>query len=79
MRLLPKSLVLNLILQSATYTQFLIGRHLHALFLTLISSVDKTLGDRLHESTSDKAFTVSSFQVQFNHARRNKLSDWTLQ
>ncbi len=76
---MPYSLVLNLIPESPIYAQFLTGRHLHALFLNLVSSVDRTLGDRLHESTSDKAFTLSPLQVQFNHARRNKISDWTLQ
>ena len=59
---MPHSLVLNLIPQSPIYPQFLSGRHLHALFLTLVSSVDRELGDRLHESTADKAFTLSPLQ-----------------
>ena len=63
---MPHSLVLNLLPQSPIFPQFLTGRHLHALFLTLVSSVDKKLGDRLHESTADKAFTLSPLQVQFN-------------
>nr|WP_242038655.1 hypothetical protein [Chroococcidiopsis sp. [FACHB-1243]] len=54
---MPHSLVLNLIPQSPIYPEFLTGRHLHALFLTLISSVDKTLGNYLHQSNADKAFT----------------------
>jgi len=60
---MPHSLVLNLIPQSPIYPEFLSGRHYHALFLTLVSSVDKTLGDYLHSSNADKAFTLSPLQV----------------
>ncbi|MBD2773676.1 CRISPR-associated endoribonuclease Cas6 [Iningainema tapete] len=74
---MPHSLVLNLLPQSPIYPQFLTGRHLHALFLTLVSSVDKELGSRLHESTADKAFTLSPLQVY--HTTRNRNSDHALQ
>ncbi|MEH1929460.1 CRISPR-associated endoribonuclease Cas6 [Nostoc sp.] len=60
---MPHSLVLNLLPQSPIPPQFLTGRHLHALFLTLVSSVYSTLGDRLHDSTADKAFTLSPLQI----------------
>ena len=60
---MPHSLILNLLPQSPIPAQYLTGRHLHALFLTLVSSVDKTLGDRLHDSTADKAFTLSPLQI----------------
>ncbi len=60
---MPHSLVLNLLPQSPIPPQYLTGRHLHALFLTLVSSVDSTLGDRLHDSTADKAFTLSPLQT----------------
>lgn len=60
---MPHSLVLNLLPQSPIPPQFLTGRHLHALFLTLVSSVDEQLGDYLHESKADKAFTLSPLQV----------------
>ncbi|MEH1897583.1 MAG: CRISPR-associated endoribonuclease Cas6 [Nostoc sp.] len=60
---MPHSLVLNLLPQSPIPSQYLTGRHLHALFLTLVSSVDTTLGDRLHDSTADKAFTLSPLQT----------------
>ena len=60
---MPHSLVLNLLPKSPIPPQFLTGRHLHALFLTLVSSVDKNLGDRLHNSTADKAFTLSPLQI----------------
>ncbi|MFW9257760.1 CRISPR-associated endoribonuclease Cas6 [Nostoc sp. CALU 546] len=61
---MPHSLVLNLLPQSPIPPQYLTGRHLHALFLTLVSSVDSTLGDRLHDSTADKAFTLSPLQIR---------------
>lgn len=60
---MPHSLVLNLLPQSPIPPQYLTGRHLHALFLTLVSSVDKELGDLLHDSTADKAFTLSPLQI----------------
>jgi CRISPR-associated endoribonuclease Cas6 len=60
---MPHSLVLNLLPKSPIPLQFLTGRHLHALFLTLVSSVDKNLGDRLHDSSADKAFTLSPLQI----------------
>jgi CRISPR-associated endoribonuclease Cas6 len=60
---MPHSLVVNLIPKSPIYPEYLTGRHYHALFLTLISSVDKTLGDSLHDSKIDKAFTLSPLQI----------------
>ncbi|NJL65158.1 MAG: CRISPR-associated endoribonuclease Cas6 [Methylacidiphilales bacterium] len=60
---MPNSLILNLVPQSTIYPQFLTGRHYHALFLNLVSSVDRTLGDVLHDSNADKAFTLSPLQV----------------
>ncbi|MBD2013184.1 CRISPR-associated endoribonuclease Cas6 [Microcoleus sp. FACHB-53] len=60
---MPHSLVLNLLPQSPIPLQYLTGRHLHALFLTLVSSVDRKLGDYLHESKADKPFTLSPLQV----------------
>ncbi|HEY9801802.1 MAG TPA: CRISPR-associated endoribonuclease Cas6 [Leptolyngbyaceae cyanobacterium] len=72
---MPHSLVLNLVSQSPIYPEFLTGRHLHALFLTLISSVDKALGDYLHSANADKAFTLSPLQIQ----RQQKPNYYTLQ
>ncbi|MBW4554450.1 MAG: CRISPR-associated endoribonuclease Cas6 [Trichormus sp. ATA11-4-KO1] len=60
---MPHSLILNLLPQSPIPSQYLTGRHLHALFLTLVSSVDRKLGDRLHDATADKAFTLSPLQI----------------
>ncbi len=61
---MPHSLILNLIPQSPIYPNFLTGRHYHALFLNLVSYVDKNLGDHLHENTSDKAFALSPIQTR---------------
>jgi len=60
---MPHSLILNLVPTSSIPPGYLTGKHLHALFLTLVSSVDKALGDRLHEQKTDKAFTLSPLQV----------------
>lgn len=75
---MPYSLVLNILPQSPIPAQFLTGRHLHALFLTLVSSVDRTLGDYLHDSTADKAFTLSPLQVRHRQPKR-LFRDYTLQ
>ena len=71
---MPHSLILNLTPKSPIYPQFLSGRHLHALFLTLVSSVDRDLGAYLHESKADKAFTLSPLQITQNYpiAKGNK-------
>jgi CRISPR-associated endoribonuclease Cas6 len=66
---MPHSLILNLIPQSCISPGYLTGRHLHALFLTLVSSVDKELGALLHSSKADKAFTLSPLQIQRTHDR----------
>lgn len=63
---MPHSLVLNLLPTSPISPKYLTGKHLHALFLTLVSSVDQSLGDRLHEQQKEKAFTLSPLQVTGN-------------
>lgn len=60
---MPHSLVLNLLPQSPIPSGYLSGRHLHALFLTLVSYVDRKLGDQLHDSAAAKAFTLSPLQT----------------
>jgi CRISPR-associated endoribonuclease Cas6 len=60
---MPHSLVLNLLPTSPIPPGYLSGKHLHALFLTLVSSVDRELGDRLHEQKTDKAFALSPLQI----------------
>ena len=61
---MPHSLVLNLLPQSSIPPGYLSGKHLHALFLTLVSSVDQQLGDHLHAQTTNKAFTLSPLQTR---------------
>ncbi|AFY78764.1 CRISPR-associated endoribonuclease Cas6 [Pleurocapsa sp. PCC 7327] len=60
---MPHSLVLNLLPLSPIFPGYLSGQHLHALFLTLVSSVDRELGDYLHNDRTDKAFTLSPLQI----------------
>jgi CRISPR-associated endoribonuclease Cas6 len=60
---MPHSLVLNLVPLADIPVGYLTGKHLHALFLTLVSSVDKNLGDRLHDQKTAKAFTLSPLQL----------------
>lgn len=76
---MPYSLVLNLLPASPIPPQFLNGRHLHALFLTLVSSVDKELGTYLHDQKTEKAFTLSPLQVtNVGHSRNIRGGNYTL-
>ncbi len=43
---MPHSLVLNLLPASPIPPGYLTGKRLHTLFLTLVSAVDRALGDR---------------------------------
>ena len=70
---MPHSLILNLLPTSPIPAAYLTGKHLHALFLTLVSSVDKALGDRLHAQKTEKAFTLSPLQVS---ERQNLELQW---
>lgn len=72
---MPHSLILNLQPRSPIPPGYLTGKHLHALFLTLVSSVDQALGDRLHEQKAEKAFTLSPLQV-FPPARQASPLQW---
>jgi CRISPR-associated endoribonuclease Cas6 len=60
---MPYSLVLNLLPRSPIPKSHLSGRHLHALFLELVQSVDPALATTLHQQSSEKAFTLSPLQV----------------
>lgn len=63
---MPYSLVLNLLPRSPIPKSHLSGRHLHALFLELVQSVDPELAKVLHQQSSEKAFTLSPLQVSIN-------------
>ena len=76
---MPHSLVLNLVPASPIYPQFLTGRHLHALFLNLVSYVDHELGDRLHNEKTEKAFTLSPLQVVRSQKSPSRIQEHTLQ
>ncbi|MBD1906750.1 CRISPR-associated endoribonuclease Cas6 [Funiculus sociatus GB2-A5] len=73
---MPHSLVLNLVPLSPISPNYLTGRHLHALFLTLVSSVDYELGDYLHQASADKAFTLSPLQTPHRRQRRDNTLQW---
>lgn len=60
---MPYSLVLNLLPQSPIPASHLTGRHLHALFLDLVGSVNPDLSTLLHKQETNKSFTLSSLQV----------------
>jgi CRISPR-associated endoribonuclease Cas6 len=73
---MPHSLILNLLPLSPISPGYLTGRHLHALFLTLASSVDKELGDYLHEATADKAFSLSPLQTKKCPFKKHHSLQW---
>ncbi|HBE16633.1 MAG TPA: CRISPR-associated endoribonuclease Cas6 [Cyanobacteria bacterium UBA11367] len=73
---MPHSLILNLTPASPIYPQFLTGRHLHALFLNLVSHVDIELGTYLHDEKTEKAFTLSPLQI---NTKKYQPRDNTLQ
>lgn len=60
---MPYSLVLNLLPRSPVPQAHLSGRHLHALFLDLVQSIDPELATVLHHQETEKAFTLSPLQV----------------
>lgn len=59
---MPHSLVLNLLPESPIPPGFTSGKHLHALFLSLVSTVDADMGNQLHTNQSNKPFTLSPLQ-----------------
>lgn len=60
---MPHSLVFNLAPKSPIQPEHLTGKHLHALWLTLISHIDRDLGNRFHTDESSKPFTLSPLQL----------------
>jgi CRISPR-associated endoribonuclease Cas6 len=76
---MPYSLVFHIIPQSNIPPGYLTGRHLHALFLTIVDTVDHELANSLHKSQADKAFTLSVIQVGDTHRydrRKYKVLQW---
>lgn len=66
---MPHSLVLNLLPESPIPPGFTSGKHLHALFLSLVSSVDADMGNQLHANQANKSFTLSPLQVAGNRGQ----------
>ena len=64
---MPHSLVLNLLPASPIPPGFTTGKHLHALFLSLVSSVDAAMGNQLHANEGNKSFTLSPLQLVRSH------------
>lgn len=60
---MPHSLVLNLLPESPIPPGFTSGKHLHALFLSLVSLVDIEMGNQLHANQANKSFTLSPLQL----------------
>lgn len=74
---MPYSLVFHIIPQSNIPVGYLTGRHLHALFLTIVDYVDHELANSLHFSQADKAFTLSAIQIantRYHH--QYKILQW---
>ncbi|MBD2083351.1 CRISPR-associated endoribonuclease Cas6 [Leptolyngbya sp. FACHB-17] len=69
---MPYSLVLNLLPRSPISQAHLGGRHLHALFLDLVHSIDPELATVLHHQESEKAFTLSPLQVEYSRRGNQK-------
>ncbi|RMH16301.1 MAG: CRISPR-associated endoribonuclease Cas6 [Gammaproteobacteria bacterium] len=63
---MPHSLVLNLLPESPIPPGFTSGKHLHALFLSLVSSVDADMGSQIHANQANKSFTLSPLQILGN-------------
>lgn len=61
---MPYSLVVNFLPREAIQPGYLEGRHLHALFLSMVNAMDSALAGQLHRETKDKAFTLSPLQIQ---------------
>ena len=68
---MPHSLILNLLPIAPIPAQFLTGRHLHALFLKLVSAVDTDLSAHLHDRATEKAFTLSPLQIGTKELHKN--------
>ncbi|BAQ65849.1 CRISPR-associated endoribonuclease Cas6 [Geminocystis sp. NIES-3709] len=72
---MPHSLVIKFTPLSDIPVGYTSGKHLHALFLNLVNSVDRTLAQYFHDSQANKSFTVSPLQVN-NSKNDQKLLQW---
>lgn len=72
---MPHSLVINFTSISDIPIGYTSGKHLHALFLTLVNSVDQQLAEYFHKSEQNKSFTVSPLQV-INSQKSSNFLQW---
>jgi CRISPR-associated endoribonuclease Cas6 len=72
---MPHSLVLNLLPKTSIPANHLSGRHLHALFLELVGSLNPELATTLHHQTTEKAFTLSPLQIVHQPNRKQSGAD----
>jgi CRISPR-associated endoribonuclease Cas6 len=70
---MPYSLVINFTNTSDIPRGYTSGKHLHALFLSLVNSIAPKLSEYLHRSQSNKDFTISPLQITRNH-NQNQLT-----
>jgi CRISPR-associated endoribonuclease Cas6 len=61
---MPYSLVVNLLPCEPIQPGYLEGRHLHALFLSMVNAVAPDLATHLHGEGRDKAFALSPLQTR---------------
>lgn len=71
---MPHSLVINFTPTSDIPMGYTSGKHLHALFLHLVNSVDQKLAEYFHQSERNKSFTISPLQIITNNKNSNYLS-----
>jgi len=76
---MPHSLVINFTPISDIPVGYTSGKHLHALFFTLVNSVNPELAQYFHQSEANKSFTVSSLQVISNYKNRDKFLNYKQQ
>ncbi len=75
---MPHSLVINFTPRSDISVGYTSGKHLHALFLNLVKSVNQDLAEYFHNSTANKSFTISSLQV-IQSKNHHQLLQWKQQ
>jgi CRISPR-associated endoribonuclease Cas6 len=68
---MPHSIVVQLQPETAISQKYLTGRHIHALFLDLVTATNPKLGTLLHDQENNKAFTLSL--LQSNSRSRDRL------
>jgi len=70
---MPYSLVFNILPLSNISPKYLEGKHLHALFLNVVNSINPELGQYLHDSQINKAFTISLLQTKIPPLKKEGL------